>query len=115
MTDADQFSIETRSDGDRHVVALAGEINLRSSPTLHASLLEIIEGRPDRIILDLSGVSYMDSSGIGTLVEIKRRVDRYKGSLILAALQPRVHGLFQISKLERFFTIAADVAEAEEA
>ncbi len=115
MTGAAEFSMETRSDGDRHVVSLSGEINLRSSPNLHASLLEIIEGRPDRIILDLSGVSYMDSSGIGTLVEIKRRVERYKGSLILAALQPRVRSLFEITKLERFFAIAADVAEAEEA
>ena len=115
MTRAAEFSIETRCDGDRHVVSLTGEINLRSSPALHASLLEIIKGSPNRIILDLSGVSYMDSSGIGTLVEIKRRVDRNKGSLILAALQPRVRGLFQITKLERFFTIAADVAEAEEA
>ena len=115
MTKAAEFSIEARRDGDRHVISLSGEINLRSSPNLHASLLEIIEGRPDRIILDLSGVSYMDSSGIGTLVEIKRRLERYKGSLILAALQPRVRGLFEITKLEQFFTIAADIAEAEEA
>ena len=115
MTHAAEFSIETRSDGDRHVVSLSGEINLRSSPNLHESLLEIIAGRPDRIILDLSGVSYMDSSGIGTLVEIKRRMERDKGILVLAALQPRVRGLFEITKLERFFTIAADVAEAEKA
>ena len=115
MTHAAEFSMEARGDGDRHVVSLSGEINLRSSPKLHASLLKIIAGRPDRIILDLSGVSYMDSSGIGTLVEIKRRVERYKGSLILAALQPRVRGLLEITNLEQFFTIATDVAEAEEA
>ena len=115
MTDTPAFSIESRSDENGHVLALTGEINLRSSPTLHASLLEIIKCRPSRIILDLAGVSYMDSSGIGTLVDIKRRVDRYDGRLILAALQARVRGLFQITRLEQFFTIAADVSEAQSA
>ena len=115
MKEAAEFSIETRCDGDDCVIVLTGEINLRSSPDLHASLLKTIERRPARIILDLAEVSYMDSSGVGTLVEIKRRVGGYKGKLILISLQPRVRGLFQITRLEQFFTIAADVDEARKA
>jgi anti-anti-sigma factor len=94
------------------VVIVRGEVNLRSSPDLHAELLALVEKKPARIVLDLSGVDYMDSSGIGTLVEIKRRVDKYKGKFILAALRPRVRGLFEITRLEQFFTIAADAGEA---
>lgn len=115
MSEAAEFSIETRCDGGDCIIALTGEINLRSSPDLHATLLQTIKRRPLRIIMDLAGVSYMDSSGIGTLVEIKRRVDDYDGKLVLISLQPRVRGLFQITRLEKFFTIAADVEEARKA
>ncbi len=109
------LSISKRSEGDAHVVAVRGEVNLRTSPELHETLLEILQAKPARIVLDLSGVDYMDSSGIGTLVEIKRRVDKYKGKFILAALRPRVRGLFEITRLEQFFTIAEDAKQAAQA
>lgn len=114
MSDQD-LSIVKRSEGDGHVVAVRGEVNLRTSPELHETLLEIIQTRPARIVLDLAGVDYMDSSGIGTLVEIKRRVDKYKGKFILASLRPRVRGLFEITRLEQFFTIAEDAKQAAQA
>lgn len=112
MSASDHLTIESSSDGGCPVIAVSGEVNLRTSPQLHAALVEIVDKKSERIVLDLSGVSYMDSSGVGTLVEIKRRVDRHKGRFVLAALQPRVYGVFEITQLHKFFEIADSVEEA---
>ena len=87
------------------IVVLSGDIDLRQSPTLHAALVEIVGERPRRMILDLSEVPYMDSSGVGTLVEVFRRVSAYKGKMVLFGLNPRVRSVFEITKLDKFFTI----------
>ena len=87
------------------IVVLSGDIDLRQAPTFHAALVEIVSERPRRLILDLSEVPYMDSSGVGTLVEIFRRVTAYKGKMILFGLNPRVRSVFEITKLDKFFTI----------
>lgn len=97
------------------VVRVGGEVDLRSSPQLRNRLLEVLEQRPRRLVVDLGGVSYMDSSGVGTMVELKRLIERQKGQMVLADLQPRVRGVFEITQLDKFFTIAASAEEAMQA
>jgi len=111
---ASRLTIRSQYDADGPVVTLAGEVDLRSSPQLREALLEILEQRPARLVIDLSGVEYMDSSGVGTMVEVKRRVERDGGRIILAGLQPRVRSVFEITQLDRFFEIRRDVDEATE-
>jgi anti-sigma B factor antagonist len=109
-----RLSIRSQSEVGGPVVMLAGEVDLHSSPQLRQVLLEILEQRPARLIIDLSGVEYMDSSGVGTMVEIKRRLESDGGRMILAALRPRVRSVFEVTQLDRFFEIARDVREATE-
>jgi len=99
-------------EGDASVVEVHGEVDMHSSPELHQFLREVCEGQPAKLVVDLSRVEYMDSSGIGTLVEIFRRVKGFEGQMMLVALQPRVRGVFEITKLDKFFTIHDSVAEA---
>ena len=87
------------------------ERDRRRSP-LSRQARDLCEERPAKLVVDLSRVDYMDSSGIGTLVEIFRRVKGFEGEMILVALQPRVRGVFEITKLDKFFTIHDSVAEA---
>ena len=94
------------------VIILGGDVDLRQSPMFHAALVEIVNERPRRLILDLSEVPYMDSSGVGTLVEIFRRVSAYKGKMILFGLNPRVRSVFEITKLDKFFTIVENRDQA---
>ena len=94
------------------VVQLKGEVDLRTSPDLRERLLQLVEQRPERVILDLAGVDYMDSSGVGTMVEFKRYLERREGQLVLTGLRPRVRSLLEITRLDQFFTIAANVDEA---
>ena len=94
------------------IVVLSGDIDLRQSPTLHAALVRIVANRPRRMILDLGEVSHMDSSGVGALVEIFRRVCAYKGRMVLFGLNPRVRSLLEITKLDKFFTIVVSRDQA---
>ena len=95
---------------------LKGEVDLRSSPELRKRLSELVEGRTPRlVILDLSGVEYVDSSGVGTIVELKRRALRTGGDVVLVGLQPRVRSVFEITRLDKFFKIAQSIDEARQA
>lgn len=106
---------EIRRDPETTVVVLAGEVDMHQSPTLHAALIEVAAGRPKRLILNLSDVQYMDSSGVGTLVELLRRVNSYKGKLALVGLTDRVRSVFEITKLDKFFSIHSTEAQAANA
>jgi len=103
-----------REDGHT-IVRLKGDVDLHHSPNLHATLVDIAGERPKRLVLDLSDVPYMDSSGIGTFVEIFRRVSAYKGKMVLFGLNDRVRSVFEITKLDRFFTICHSEEEAARA
>jgi len=94
------------------VVRVSGEVDLRTSPQMREVLLRVAHKNPKRLIVDLSDVSYMDSSGVGTMVEIKRLVERGGGRLVLAGLQPRVRSVFEVTQLDRFFDIAKDINDA---
>ena len=76
---------------------------------------QALAARPARLILDLTEVGYMDSSGVGTIVEAKRHADRQGGRVVLANLQARVRSVLEITQLDRFFVIAASLEAAREA
>ncbi|MBI3759661.1 MAG: STAS domain-containing protein [Deltaproteobacteria bacterium] len=99
------LGIQVDQNPSRTLVKLTGAINLRSSPELRSKLLELLSAAAPEMVVDLTDVPYMDSSGVGTLVELKRNVDKHKKKLTLAGMNPRVRGVFEISKLDRFFTI----------
>src|SRR5262245_27846509 len=108
------LSISSSRDAQSTLVTLGGDIDLRNSPALRTTLLELVDAAPRRVVMDLSGVTYVDSSGVGTLVEFKRKLERVGGQLVLAGMQPRVRGVFEITRLDRFFTITDNVAEARQ-
>lgn len=111
-TQPEKLKVSTTAHEDTVTVQLAGEIDLRTSPDLRDELLRLLERKPPRIILDLAGVSYIDSSGVGTIVELKRKAMRRSSKVVLVALQPRVRSLLEITRLISFFDIAADLDEA---
>lgn len=107
------FELQITNESGTTIVRPAGEIDLHNSPSLRTALLALAERKPPRVIIDLSGVTYVDSSGVGTLVEFKRRQERGGGGkVILAGLQPRVRSVFEITKLDQFFVIVGSVDEA---
>ena len=94
------------------VVRVRGDIDLRTSPQLRELLLEAMREGVGTLRVDLSQVHYMDSSGVGTMVYVKRETERAGRRVVLIGLQPRVRSLFEITHLDQFFTIVGSLEEA---
>ena len=106
------MKIQSANQGDIQVLELSGELDYHSSPELREKLTELTTKQAPKILVDLSGVDYMDSSGIATFVEAFQKAKRYQGRLVLAALTATVRGVFEIAKLDSIFEITATVPEA---
>ena len=94
------------------VVEAAGDIDLNRSADFQRGLLELAAQNPARIVVDLAGVAYMDSSGVASLVKLLARVRRANGVLKLAGLTPRVRSVFEITRLDTVFEICPNTEEA---
>ena len=95
-----------------NVLPLEGEIDLHVSPRVAASLSAIIQKKPERVVVDLSGVSYIDSSGLAVLIEGMQSVEAYGGKFVLAGLQENVRPIFEIARLDQVFIIFPHVDAA---
>ena len=95
-----------------NVLPLEGEIDLHVSPQISASLASIIKRKPATVVVDLSKVSYIDSSGLAVLIEAMQNVGGYGGKFALAGLQEAVQPIFEIARLDQVFRIFPDTAAA---
>ena len=95
-----------------NVVPLKGEIDLHVSPTVTAALNEMIDKKPERLVVDLSDVSYIDSAGLAALIQAMQKVEGYGGKFMLAGLQETVRSIFEISRLDQVFQIFPDADAA---
>lgn len=107
------IKVQSTAAGLTATICLAGEIDLHRSPRVLVELLRLIADRPDVLIVDLSEVSYMDSSGVATLVQALQRVNGYQGRLIVAAPGEQVRSIFQITRLDSIFQIVDTAEEAD--
>ena len=94
------------------VLPLEGEIDLHVAPQVSASLATLIADQPPQLVVDLSKVSYIDSSGIAALIEAMQNVGRYGGKFALSGLQKSVRPIFEIARLDQVFRIFPDTASA---
>jgi anti-sigma B factor antagonist len=94
------------------VLPLKGEIDLHVSPSVTVSLNQMIEKKPERLVVDLSEVTYIDSAGLAALIEAMQKVEGYGGKFLLAGLQETVRSIFEISRLDQVFQIFPDADAA---
>ena len=95
-----------------NVLPLEGEIDLHVSPRIAASLQALIAEKPERLVVDLSRVTYIDSSGLAVLIEGMQNVAAYGGKFVLAGLQENVRPIFEIARLDQVFRIFPHVDAA---
>jgi anti-sigma B factor antagonist len=100
---------------DVQIVRLSGEIDLQHSPKLRQLLQGKAAKKPRALLLDLSEVKYIDSSGLATLVEYYKSARMFSGHLAVAGLSSRVKSIFDLVRLGEVFGVYSSVAEAEEA
>ena len=97
------------------ILALEGDIDLYQSATVKEKLGELIDRKTDRILVDLSRVNYIDSSGLALFIECLQRIGTYGGKLGIFGLQPTVAHIFEIARLDQVLHIYPDEITARAA
>ena len=95
-----------------NVLELEGEIDLHVSPEVAESLRTIIAKKPTTVAVDLTKVTYLDSSGLAVLIEGMQAVQGYGGRFALANVQESVQHIFEIARLDQVFQIFPDIDSA---
>ena len=94
------------------MLPLEGEIDLHVSPSITALLNAMIEKKPERLVVDLSSVTYIDSAGLAALIGAMQRVEGYGGKFLLAGLQGTICNIFESSRLDQVFQVFPDADAA---
>jgi anti-sigma B factor antagonist len=92
------------------VVALKGEVDLENSPAARKLLLRSIDDA-GRVLVDLSGVTYIDSSGVASLVEALQASKKRGTEFALAAASEPTRRVLELARLDKVFTMHASVEE----
>lgn len=105
------MTVDIATRGPATIAALTGEVDLERSPAVRRALLDALhDKRP--LVVDLSQVSYIDSSGIASLVEAYQTARNQESVLILAAVSPTALRVMQLARLDRVFNICPSVDDA---
>jgi anti-sigma B factor antagonist len=103
---------EEALDANSVIIRVAGEIHATTAPEFSERLNEAIAGGKTGVVLDLTGVEFIDSTGLSVLLNGLRRVTRVRGSMVLACANPTVLRLFEITKLDSTFEIVPSCDDA---
>lgn len=106
------MQITQSKHNDYVLVGLEGEVDLNSSPQLRKIFNEIIDKGATKILVNFSKVSYIDSSGLATLIEMMQRIKKSNGRMSLVQMSDKIKSLFEITKLDKLFSIYKTQEEA---
>jgi anti-sigma B factor antagonist len=98
-----------------HVVELQGEIDLARSPDLRRVLENHAKLKCPALVLDFTGVTFIDSSGLATIVEYCRKAAEFGGKFAIFGLSERVRTVFEIVRLDELFGVHENLEQARAA
>ena len=107
-----ELGLATRVVDGRTVLELAGEIDSYTAPTLRERIIALVQGGVTALIIDLTRVEFLDSTGLGVLVGALKRLRGVGGVLVLVCDQEALLKIFRITALDRVFTIQDSVEAA---
>jgi anti-sigma B factor antagonist len=94
------------------VLAVRGEVDVYTAPRLRERLIELVSQGSHHIVVDLEGVDFLDSTGLGVLVGGLKRLRSHDGDMSLVCTQPRILKVFEITGLTKVFSIHESVESA---
>ena len=110
------FDIKTEQLGEgSYAISLAGEVDLYTAPEIKQQLLEVISQGGKNVIVDFSDTTFIDSTTLGVLVGGVKRLRSNDGQLSLVCNDRNITKIFEITGLDRVFTIYATRGEAVDA
>lgn len=111
-TSAGNLTVQFESRDGATIVSPSGDVDLNASPILRQELKRAQGQKPDRLVINLEEVPYMDSSGVATLVEAMQHARRTNTKMTLCCMQDRVRSIFEIARLDTVFNIQPDLEAA---
>ncbi len=100
------MAFSVRKDGDTCVVAVEGQLIVGNRQELKQRVLDELERGERKFLVDFSHTGYIDSSGLGVLVSLSKRIRELNGDLRLSNLNDDLKTLFELTKLDTLFLIA---------
>jgi len=97
--------ITEESHNDVVVCIVEGEVNINTSPELRKAFDRIIKGDHNKVVVDFAHVSYIDSSGLATFVEMFQRLKKIGGNIRFSNMDQKIRNIFEITKLHSLFEI----------
>jgi anti-sigma B factor antagonist len=107
-----EFRIEEHGGGSVPIVAVTGEIDVATAPQLREHLQLVVARGETTIVLDLLGVTFLDSTALGVLVGALKRCRDLGGDLHVVVSDPRIVKIFEITGLTGVFTLADSLEAA---
>lgn len=108
------LELSTRRLGDRAVVSVSGEVDLETATQLGEHALDAVRTVSPRIVLDLTDVTFMDSTGLKVLVSVDRRAQLAGGSVVLVGAAPPVLRILTLTGLDQVFTLLASIEDLDD-
>jgi anti-sigma B factor antagonist len=101
-----------QADGGVTVVAPTGRLDVAGAPSLKEAIGEVVKSEKPRVVIDLEGVSFVDSTGLGSVISALKQIRSSQGDLRLAAPNQQVRVVLELTTLDRVFPYYATVEEA---
>ena len=108
----EDISIHVHVHGGMSVFELTGSLDIATSPTVRASLLEASERGDHKLIVDLTKVDFLDSTGLGALIGAQRRAKEFGGEVRLVAKEGQILRLLRITGLLNVFAVYPTLEDA---
>ncbi|GAA3013784.1 anti-anti-sigma factor [Streptomyces sp. KhCrAH-43] len=109
-----RLQVETRTEGRSEVVTPVGELDHHTADLLREPLESAVDQGRARLVVDCSRLDFCDSTGLNVLLGARLKAEEAGGAVHLAAMQPVVARVFEITGAEAVFTVHATLAEALE-
>ena len=107
-----ELGLDVREVASHAIVDVKGEIDVYTAPKLREKLIELVSEGSYDMVVNLEGVDFLDSTGLGVLVGALKRVKAHDGSLSLVCTQDKILKIFKITGLTKVFPIHSSVDEA---
>ncbi len=112
-TGAFDFRVETETaDGDICILSVSGEVDLFTAPELKLAAQRELDGGATRLVVDLTATRFLDSTALGVLIGLVKRVRPLGGDLTIVNTEPTTAKTFAITGLDEVFTVVATRDEA---
>jgi anti-sigma B factor antagonist len=106
------MSFDVKKQDDVTIIDVEGQLIVGNRQELKQKVLEELENGARKFLIDFSSTGYIDSSGLGVLVSLSKKIREQGGELRLANLNEDLRTLFELTKLDTLFHIASDRQEA---